>query len=92
MRIVKRSYRKIQINNNVLYIGAFSRVDYRNKIIFNTNTLLANNVFVYDYNYYFGDLHKLITGRGFISGPNTASGVYVGLSAKLKKAIIAMKG
>lgn len=57
----------IQINDNV-YIGEFSRVVCRNKIILGANTLLANNVSVYDHDHCFGDMCKSIANQGFISG------------------------
>ena len=57
----------VQINNGV-YIGEFSRVVCRNKIILGKNSLLANNVSIYDHDHCFGDLYKPIADQGFISG------------------------
>lgn len=58
---------KIQLGRNV-YIGEFSRLVSRNVIVIGKNTLLANNVSIYDHDHRFENVNKTIAEQGFIEG------------------------
>lgn len=58
---------QIKLGKNV-YIGEFSRLVSRKQISIGDNTLLANNVSIYDHDHRFGNPDKTIADQGFMNG------------------------